>query len=232
MSIATETPSAEIALVDVMRAGRRDAFEALIQANNRRLFRIARGILRDEAEAEEVVQETYAQAFAHLDGFRGEAELGTWLARIAINEAMKRQGRARETLDLAQFDDELSADGPGGLAPAHSSNPEHAAARAEIRQLIEHAIDKLPSSFRVVFIMRAVEQMSVEETATGLGIPPETVKTRLHRATRRLRASLGAEFASIFDGSFPFAGARCDRMTRSVLARMHFPDPASDPPAA
>ena len=210
MSPETETLP-DTALLDAIRRDARSGFPALIQAHNQRLFRIARGILRDEAEAEEVVQETYVRAFANLDSFRGESSLGTWLARILINEALKRQQR-RDAAAPAEALAELPAAG--------EPDPENSAARQEIRRLIERAIDALPPSFRVVFVMRLIEQMSIQETAEALGIPAETVKTRLHRATKRLRAELGAERSSIFEDIFPFAGARCERLTRSVLARI------------
>ena len=212
----------ETALLDGIRKDPRAAFPALIQANNRRLFRIARGILRDDSEAEEAVQETYARAFANLDSFRGESSLGTWLARILINEAVKRQQRREATEELAVIEEMATlAAARAGLGPAQP-DPENSAARQEIRRLVELAIDRLPPVFRVVFVMRVIEQMSVQETAAALAISPQTVKTRLHRATRRLRGELGAELSSIFEDIFPFAGRRCEQFTRAVLARIPF----------
>jgi RNA polymerase sigma-70 factor, ECF subfamily len=218
----------EGALVAQLRAGEPAAFAALMQQNNQKLWRIARGILRDEGEAEEAVQEAYVNAFSHLDGFRGEARLSTWLARIVVNEALKIRSRRQAMVDLDEVADALPIDHPGSITRATGPGPEHAAAHREIRRLIEDAVNGLPPPFRIVFMMRIVERMSVEETAAGLGIPEATVKTRLHRANQQLRQSLGAEFATIFDGSFPFLGARCERMTRSVLARLGFADRAGE----
>ena len=203
-----------------LRGGDPAAFAALMRHNNRRLYRLARGILKDEGEAEEAVQEGYVRAFTHLDGFKGEASLSTWLARIVVNEALRRLRRRR--LEGAGISEAAGEEGPGGLAGSEP-NPEHTAARREIRRLIERAIDALPAPFRVVFVLRAVEQLSTRETAASLGIREETVKTRLHRANRLLREALGEEFAAIWDDAFPFAGRRCDGMLARVLARITSP---------
>jgi RNA polymerase sigma-70 factor (ECF subfamily) len=218
----------EGALVTQLREGKPAAFAALMQQNNQKLWRIARGILKDESEAEEAVQEAYVSAFSHIDGFRGEARLSTWLARIVVNEALKIRARRQATVDLDDVVDALPIDHPGSITRATGPGPEHAAAHREIRRLIEDAVNSLPPPFRLVFMMRAVERMSIEETAAGLGIPQATVKTRLHRANQQLRQSLGTELATIFDGSFPFLGARCERLTRSVLARLGFADRAGE----
>jgi RNA polymerase sigma-70 factor (ECF subfamily) len=218
----------EGALVAQLREGRPAAFAALMQENNQKLWRIARGILRDESDAEEAVQEAYVSAFSHIDGFRGEARLSTWLSRIVVNEALKIRGRRQATVDLDDVVEALPIDHPGSITRATGPGPEHAAAHREIRLLIEDAVNGLPAPFRLVFMMRIVERMSIEETAAALGIPQATVKTRLHRANQQLRQSLGAEFATIFDGTFPFLGARCERMTRSVLARLGFSERAGE----
>jgi RNA polymerase sigma-70 factor, ECF subfamily len=193
-----------------LRSGDADAFTLLMRRNNQRLYRLARGILKDEDEAEEAVQEGYVRALTHLDGFRGEANLSTWLARIVANEAFGRLRRRRP-----------AADSPAPDRPDHAgASPEHVAARREVRRLIERAIDALPAAFRIVFVLRAVEQLSIKETAACLGIPEKTVKTRLHRANRRLRQALSDEFASLWDDAFPFAGSRCDGLVARVLARL------------
>ena len=215
MTQIAEQRSADAELLALMRRGEPAAFAALMRQNNRRLYRLARSIVRDESEAEDVVQETYVRALAHLDEFRGEASLTTWLARIAANEALGRLRRRRPTVDLAQVENVVALPGLGATI-----NPENAAARREIRRVIERAIDELPANFRTVFMLRAVEQMSIGETAALLGIPAETVKTRFHRANRQLRQALSAEFASILDDTFPFAGARCDALMGRVLARL------------
>lgn len=202
-----------------MRDGDASAFALVMRSHNRRLYRLARGILRDEAEAEDAVQEGYVRAFTHLDGFKGEASLATWLARIVVNEALYRLRRQRPSIAI---DD---ANALPALASAladreTSGSPEHMAARREIRLAVECAVDALPAPFRTVFVLRIIEQLSVRETADCLSIPEETVKTRLYRANRLLRQSLSAQFASIFEETFPFAGGRCDRLVARVLARI------------
>jgi RNA polymerase sigma-70 factor (ECF subfamily) len=216
-------------LVALLRAGHAAAFATVMRGNNQRLYRLARGVLRDEAEAEEVVQESYLRAFTHLDGFKGESSLATWLARIVVNEALGRLRRRRPTVDIDDVAETLAAAPPSPLTRDEPS-PEQAMARQEIRRAIERAVDALPSSFRAVFIMRAIEQMSIAETAACLGIPAETVKTRFHRANKLLRQSLSAQFGTILDGAFPFLGARCDRLVATVLGRLGVAD-APDLPA-
>jgi RNA polymerase sigma-70 factor (ECF subfamily) len=207
----------EAELLAQLRAGRSSAYAALMRRNNQRLYRLARGILRDDAEAEEAVQEGYIRAFTRLDGFKGEASLATWLARIVLNEALGRLRRRHPTVEL---DDAAGlGDNGAGLVQAEPS-PEQAMARLEIRRAIEKAVDALPAPFRSVFMLRAIEQLSIEETAACLGIPGETVKTRLHRAHKLLRLSLADQFAMILDGAFPFRGVRCDRLVARVIDRL------------
>ncbi len=207
-------------LVDFARQGEEAAMRVIIQRHNRRLYRTARAILRDDAEAEDVVQEVYLRAFAALDGFRGEASLSTWLTRIALNEALGRLRRKRPTAGLEAIDAAAGRSGgdlimfPGAQPPA---SPESELARGQIRLLLEQAIDDLPEPFRIVFILRDIEEMSIEQTALHLAIKPETVKTRLHRARRLIRAALSKRVSSVFAELFPFGGSRCDRMTERVL---------------
>jgi RNA polymerase sigma-70 factor, ECF subfamily len=215
-------------LVEFARAGQAAAFRLITQRHNRRLYRVARGILGDDGEAEDVVQETYLRAFKNLDGFRSESSLATWLTRIAINEALGRKRRRRPMLDLENLD-MLDEQGeprvlifPGVSA---GSNPEADASRTEIRRLLERAVDDLPEAFRVVFVMREVEQMSVEETASQLDLRQETVKTRLHRARRLLREALEEKLGSALQDTYAFDGARCERMTDAVLRRLRIAAP-------
>ncbi len=208
------------ALIADIRRGNHAAAATVVQRHNRGLWRIARGILGNDADAEETVQDAYLRAFSSLDSYRGEASLGTWLARIVINEALRRMERRRPTLDLADVAPQLPPDHAGSATMVPPAGPEQAAARAEIQRILERAVDALPPDFRTVFMMRVIEQMSIDETAALLDIPPATVKTRLHRANERLRVALGAEFAAILEGSFPFGGARCERLTPTVLASM------------
>jgi RNA polymerase sigma-70 factor, ECF subfamily len=213
----------------VERARQRDgaAVRLIMQRHNRRLYRAARSILNDDAEAEDVVQEAYVRAFTHLDGFRGEAQLSTWLTRIALNEALGRLRRRRTTVGLKDID-AISDQGEARViylpSARQDSDPEAAAARAEVRRLLERAVDQLPDHFRVVFMLRDIEEMSVEETASHLGLRPETVKTRLHRARRLLREALNKTLASALTDVFPCAGARCARIADAVLERLGLPE--------
>ena len=203
------------------------AFREIMRRCNQRLFRVARSLAHEDAEAEDVLQEAYARAFAHIGEFRGEAALSTWLTRIVLNEARGRLRRRKPHLDLDQVE---LAQGLGQVLPfpgqAQAGDPEADAGRAEIRRLLEHAIDDLPPPFRLVFILREIEELSVEETAASLGIRPETVKTRLHRARRMLRRALDEKLAGVLRGAYPFLGARCARITEAVLARMAGPGPS------
>jgi len=198
-------------------------FRAIMQRHNRRLFRLARAILGNEAEAEDALQEAYVRAFSALNTFRGEASLATWLTRIVMNEALGQARRRRRCVDLDTLDTALQqGESQVIVFPtlASTGDPEWSAARAEIRHLLEQAIDELPDPFRLVFIMRDVEDMSTEETANALGIRPETVKTRLHRARRLLRKALNDRLATALVDVFPFAGARCARITEQVMDRL------------
>ncbi|WP_085964441.1 RNA polymerase sigma factor [Bradyrhizobium sp. ORS 375] len=208
----------------IQRAKARDeaAIRAILQANNRRLFRIARGILRNDSEAEDVVQETYVRALTRLDEFRGQSSLSTWLVRIAMNEALGRLRGQRPTLHL----DMEREDKPRAEViqfPAISSDPETSVAQRQIQAVVERAIDELSEPFRLVFIARVIEEMSIDETADLLGLKPETVKTRLHRARAMLRENVEKEIGPVLLDAFPFAGRRCKRLTDAVLARLGFP---------
>jgi RNA polymerase sigma-70 factor, ECF subfamily len=206
----------EAELVRRAQQGCREAFRVITQRCNQRLFRVARAIIQNESEAEDVVQDAYLRAFARLETFNGEASILTWMTRIAINEALGRLRARRNTVDLDQIDASVI---PFPATP-DAECPEAHAARMQIRRLIEQAIDCLPLSFRLVFVMREIEGCSIQETASFLGIPPETVKTRLHRARRLLRARLDAEIGDAIDGVFPFLGAHCQHMTEIVLGRL------------
>lgn len=209
----------------VQRAIARDevAIRSIMQANNRRLYRLARGILRNDSEAEDVVQETYVRALTHLQDFRGDSSLATWLSRIAMNEALGRLRRQRPGVELSSLP-------PGTLEAqiiqfpnsATSEDPEKTMAQREIQRVVEHAIDELPDNFRIVFITRVIEGMNVEETAEILGLKPETVKTRLHRARSMLRENVEKKIGPVVMEAFPFAGKRCERLTVAVLKRVGF----------
>jgi RNA polymerase sigma-70 factor, ECF subfamily len=200
----------------IERARQRDgaAFWLIMKRHNQQLHRVARAVLEDDTEAEDVVQETYFQAFNHLSEFRAEARLSTWLTRIALNEALGRRRQRQPTVDIDAIDTM-----PAPLS-TNKADPEEATAVAEIRRLLERAVDDLPEAFRIVFVMSDVEEMSAEETALLLGLQPQTVRTRLHRARRLLRRALQDKLAAVFTDIFPFAGAQCDRLTQLVLDRL------------
>src|SRR4249920_3858063 len=209
----------------VRRALARDeaAVRAIMQANNRKLYRLARGILRNDGEAEDVVQETYVRAFTHLETFRGDSSLSTWLGRIAMNEALGRLRRRRPGVEWSSLPEgTLEAQIIQFPLSSAASDPEKSMAQREIQHVVEHAIDELPEAFRLVFITRVIEGMNVEETAEILGLKPETVKTRLHRARAMLRDNVEKKIGPVVMEAFPFAGKRCERLTDAVLRRLGF----------
>jgi len=210
-------------LVDLARQGDEGAIRALIKRHNRLLFRVARGIMRNDAEAEDVVQETYVRAFTSLKTFRGEAKLSTWLTRIALNEALGRVRRRRRLVELAELD--AANDMNQGCvimfpSSVTTASPETEAARSHIRHVLERAVDQLPDPFRMVFILRDIEGLSTRETAIHLSIRPETVKTRLHRARKLMRAALEETLSAAFGDLFPFDGARCSDVAARVVERL------------
>jgi len=208
----------------VRRAQQKDegAFREIMQRHNQRLYRVARGVLGNDSEAEDVVQESYLRAFANLAGFRGESSLVTWLTRIVVNEAVGRLRQRRPTVGLEVLDSENTTMSHVIPFPTANIDPERVAAQREIRRMLERAIDELPQAFRSVFVMRVVEDMSIEETASLLSLREETVKTRLHRARKLLQQALDERLKPALMDTFPFDGARCERMTQRVLLRLGF----------
>jgi RNA polymerase sigma-70 factor, ECF subfamily len=206
-------------LLDCARQGDPAAFRTLIRRHDRYLYRVARSVLADDHEAEDVIQQTYLQAFTGLADFRGEASLRTWLTRITLNEAIRRQRRQRATVALSEVDSERDRS-QIYLSPLTSPDPERAAARGQIRKILEAAIDALPPAFRTVLILRDVEEVSAKQTAKLLGIKEETVRTRLHRARHLLRERLGEEFAAALKDVFPFELPRCNALIRRMLDQL------------
>ena len=196
------------------------AVRLITARNNQRLFRAAWSILKNRAEAEDAVQSGYLRAFAGIDGFEGRSSLSTWLTRIVINEALMRvraAKRRRASLDsdsVVVLDDYREKLMQGSMTP---TLPDAAVARAEIRQLLEQAIARLPDPFRIVFMLREVEGLSVDDAAEALGIAPATIKTRHFRARRRLQDDLAPELKTALVGTFPFLGPDCERLTERVL---------------
>ena len=213
-------------LVQGIAAGDQGAFELLMRRYNRPLYRTARSILKDDSEAEDVLQEAYLLAYKGIAKFRGESSLATWLTRIVVNEAIARSRKTNRRAEIIQLGAEPDQD--NRVAEAHMDQagieqPEHAALRAEARRLIEKKIDALPNAFRTVFMLRALEEMTVEETAACLNIPEATVRTRYFRAKSLLREALSREIDFAFEEAFSFDGARCDRIVVGVLARLNNP---------
>jgi RNA polymerase sigma-70 factor (ECF subfamily) len=195
-------------------------FERLMRRYNQRLFRVARAVLRDDADAEDALQDAYVQAYRKLDGFRGEAELGTWLTRIVINQALMRVRSRSRDRRVVSFTPAGEGTRELDVADTQAESPSDAALRGEVRKVLERRIDELPEVFRTVFVMREVEEMTARETADALGIPEATVRTRLFRARALLREALDRDMESARGGVFGFDGARCDRIVAAVLQRL------------
>jgi len=190
-----------------------------MRRHNRMLFRTARAILRDDAEAEDALQEAYLQAYGALDEFRGEAQLSTWLARIVANEALMRLRKQTRRAAIVPIDASVPADEIAQVE-MDMEKPDVAAQRSELRSLLESQIDALPDAYRAVFMLRAVEELPVEETAAVLGLTPATVRTRLFRARSMLREQLAQKIDVAVEDAFSFAGERCDRIVAKVLSRI------------
>jgi RNA polymerase sigma-70 factor, ECF subfamily len=195
------------------------AFRTLVRRHDKYLYRIARSILLDDHDAEDIVQETFIRAFTGLRSFRGSASFRTWLTRIVLNEANRRRRRQRSTVDLdaLRADQERRSSSRLYSMIAPDIDPESSAAQSQIRRLLEKAIGDLPAAFRIVVVMRDVEEVGTEETASLLGIRQETVKTRLHRARRMLRESLGEQVSSALKDVFPFNEPRCNALVQRLL---------------
>jgi RNA polymerase sigma-70 factor, ECF subfamily len=217
-----ETSDSE--LLERARRGDSAAFSTLIRRHDRYLYRVARSVVRDDDEAEDVVQQTYLRAFTKIEEFRGHANLRTWLTRITLNDALWRKRRQRSLVELGKIDTaEERSRSQVYLSALSNVTPEDEAARSQMRQLLERAIDDLPTGFRTVVVLRDVEEASVEETANILGIKPETVRTRHHRARVMLRESLGGQITSMIKDVFPFERPRCDALVRRLLSEVVLP---------
>jgi len=203
------------------------AFEALMRRHNRMLFRTARAILRDDAEAEDALQEAYLQAYRSLASFRGDAQLSTWLARIVANEALQRLRKQSRRAEIVPLQSAAAPEVEYVMDSDSDKTPHSSAERAELRHLLESQIDALPEAYRTVFMLRAVEELSVEETAAVLELPPATVRTRLFRARSMLREALAQRIDVACEDAFSFAGERCDRVVAAVLGRLNSPKETS-----
>ena len=207
-------------------AGDQTAFQLLMRRHNQTMYRTARGILKDDAEAEDAVQEAYMLAYGAMDKFRGEAKLSTWLVRIVVNEAIARVRKRSRRAEVIRLGGETEQESQAaevnmdGSTPEQPEQPDQAASRAQARRLLEAKIDELPDAFRTVFLLREVEDMGVEEVAVCLGIPEATVRTRFFRAKGLLREALSRTVDFTVEDAFSFAGQRCNRIVAGVLARL------------
>ena len=216
--ITSETTEAE--LVSRAASGDETAFEAIMRRHNRLLFRTARSILKSDAEAEDALQEAYLRAWGALESFRADAKLSTWLVRIVTNEALGRLRRkVAQVIPLDAVMTSIDPEIQASLSDDPDDRPDHFAMRAGVRKLLEARIDLLPENFRTVFMLRAVEEMSVEDVSEALGIPGATVRTRFFRARSILREGLASQIDVALNDAFAFDGERCDRIVTSVLAR-------------
>ncbi len=225
-----QPPSARVAVhveSDVQLAlsaagGNAMAFETIVRRHNRLLFRTARGVVPDDAEAQDVVQETYLRAFTNLQAYRGDSALGTWLARIAINIALSSQRKKGRFVQFEDLVPTVGAADPEEAMPQSPDieGPDASAERQEVRVMLQASIEELPAIYRSVFILRAVEDLSVEETAICLGVSDDVVKTRFLRARAMLREKLGQRIEHRAPETFAFAGARCDAVVAHVMAEL------------
>jgi len=204
-------------VVDLVRAGDTALYEIILRRYNQRLYRVARAIVRDDGEAEDVMQAAYVRAYEHLGQFAGRAPFSAWLTRIAVHEALLRL-RKRGRID--QLDDSDIVGGAGLNMAETSPDPEQITTRAELRQLLEEAILDLPEQYRAVLMLRDVEELSTAETADALSLNEENVKVRLHRGHGMVRSWLLARVGANAKDAFPFMGLRCDRVVRNVLAKV------------
>ena len=221
----TRAPAADLTDAELARrvaSGESAAFEALMRRHNRMLFRAARAILRDDAEAEDALQEAYLQAYRAIGTYRGEAKLSTWFARIVANEALMRLRKQARRAEIVPLQSGALLEAVDQIPDTDmDKTPERTAQRLEMRRLLEANIDALPDDYRAVFVLRAVEEMSVEETAAVLGIAPATVRSRLFRARSLLREALAAKIDLACEDAFAFAGERCDRIVANVMKKIN-----------
>jgi RNA polymerase sigma-70 factor (ECF subfamily) len=220
---AINNSASDSELVQQIAQGCHSAFTALMRRYNRPLYRTARSILKDDAEAEDVLQEAYLLAYLGIKTFRGDASLLTWLTRIVVNQAIGRLRKTSRRAEVIRLDGDAEWDSETTEASMNNGQPElpeRAAMRMQARSLLEKKIDELPEAFRTVFVLRAVEEMNVEETAACLGIPEATVRTRFFRARSLLREALAREIDFALEEAFTFDGTRCDRIVARVLDRL------------
>jgi RNA polymerase sigma-70 factor, ECF subfamily len=204
-------------IVDRVRAGDLALYEVIMRRYNQRLYRVARAILHDDTEAEDVMQDAYVRAYTHLGQFAGRSAFSTWLTRIAVHEALSRlRSRNRHPqVDITEYDGEISM-----KTPSRSLDPEQNASTAQLREILEEAVLNLPESYRTVLMLRDIEELSTAETAEVLDLTEENVKVRLHRGHGMIRNWLFERIGTNAKEAFPFMGVRCDRVVHEVFNRL------------
>jgi RNA polymerase sigma-70 factor (ECF subfamily) len=213
-------------VVDRVRRGETALFEILMRRHNQRVYRVARAVVKDEAEAEDVMQQAYINAFSHLKQFEDRAQFSTWLTRITLHEALSRRRKMRPQQPLDELD---GGDRPRDDMERLTSSlpdPERQAYAGELGRILEAAVDALPETYRAVFMLRAIEGLSTSETATGLDLGEEAVKTRLHRARAMVRRSITERLGAAASSAFQFHADRCDRVVQAVLTEIRRQNPA------
>jgi RNA polymerase sigma factor (sigma-70 family) len=211
-------PEDELTIARRIAAGDRSQFEQLMRRYNRRLYRLARSRLQDDAEAHDALQDAYLSAYHSMNQFRGDSALSTWLSRLVLNECLgriRRSERRNKVVPMVSANDETLT-----VADRDAELPDRIVDRAQVRKLLERKLDQLPEAFRLVFVMRSVEELSVEETALCLGIPEATVRTRYFRAKSLLREALAQEIDLAERDVFEFGGQQCDAVVEKVLSRL------------
>jgi RNA polymerase sigma-70 factor (ECF subfamily) len=207
----------DLEIVERVKAGDTALYEIIMRRYNQRLYRVARAILRDDGEAEDVIQDAYVRAYQHLHQFAGFAQFSTWLTRITVNEALSRVRLRNRNQQMEEAED----NGEGSMNMAGTAlDPEQRASIAELGHLLEEAVLDLPEQYRIVVMLRDIEGLSTAETAAALDLSEENVKVRLHRGHSKARSWLFERVGAKAKDAFPFMGARCDRMVDRVFARL------------
>ncbi len=208
----------DLQVIERVKAGETGLYGIIMRRYNQRIYRVARAILRDDDEAEDVMQDTYVRAYQHLDQFAGVAPFVAWLTRIAVHEALRRL-RLRKRYEPLE---ESEQDEKGFMTPVETSpDPEHRASMAELSRLLEEAVLDLPDRYRAVVMMRDIEQLTTAETAAALDLTEQNVKVRLHRGHAMMQGWLFARIGESCKSAFPFMALRCDRVVAGVFARLN-----------
>ncbi len=198
-------------IVERVRAGETALFEILMRRHNQRIYRVARAVIKDEADTEDVMQQAYINAFTHLSQFQDRSQFSTWLTRITVHEALARRRKRKPEETPEDVMETLTSPQP---------DPERQAYAAELRRVLEAAVDSLPETYRLVFMLRDIEGLSTSETAAGLELGDEAVKTRLHRARAMVRSAITERIGASTAEAFAFQAPRCDRVVAAVMAEI------------